>query len=179
MPTACTYPAAALGALPASMLLTLHFSQQKFTEYVLQHVCNIQMFIKILGTSLLISQLMLLMHHVLPFLLVGPSGKESQTPSHIWYLTKHKIQQKYGCISTVQGWCCPVLAMAALLHFMSVSLKPKEPNLNTSVPLHVEHYVGKSNHSLPMSQQIKVFSYPSERELQVGSEDKKLRTLER
>lgn len=74
-----TYPKEVLGALLACMLLTFHFSQQKFTEDVLQHVWKTQIFIKILGRSLLISHLMLLMHQILLFLLVGPSGKECQT----------------------------------------------------------------------------------------------------
>lgn len=146
---ASTYP-------KACMLSTFHFSQQKFTEDVLRHVSNTQIFIKMLGRSLLISHLMLLM--ILPSLLVGPSGKEWQTPPHIWYLTKEKIQQECDCNSTVPGWCCPVPAMTALfpLH-ICVSLKPMEPSLNTSVPLHAEHYVGEkqpfSNH-VPVDQNL-------------------------
>lgn len=116
-----------LGALAASMLLTFDLSQQKLTEDVLHHVCNPKLFIKILISSLLISHLTLLtMHQIQPFLLVGPSKKEWQAPSHTWHLTKCKGQQEYCCISTVA--LSPYHQSSAQLHSFTSHLCHAEAN---------------------------------------------------
>lgn len=118
---------AVLGALPACILLTFHFSQEKFTEDVLQHACNAQMFIKILGRSLPIAHLMLLTHQILPFLLGGPHGKEWQAPSHIWYLTiKYiKYSRNMAAFLLCQGG---VALFPWQLHFFTSCLCLSEAN---------------------------------------------------
>lgn len=155
------------------MLLTLHFSQQKFTEDVLQHVCNTQTFIKILGRSLLISHLMLLIHHILPFLLVGPSGKEWQTPPNTKYsrnMAAFLLCQDGAALS--QQW----------LHFFhfSVSLWSQwSPTWTQVCHCMLSTMWGKSNTLLPCPSRSKSSVSFQKWSCRWGSEDKNLRALRR
>lgn len=150
---------AVLGALPACILSTFHFSQEKFTEDVLQHVCNAQMFIKISGRSLPIAHLMVLTHQILPFLLGGPHGKEWQAPSHVWYLTiKYiKYSRNMAAFLLCQGG---VALFSWQLHFFTSCLCLSEANgaqPEHKCALHAEHYVGEKQpfpYHVPVDQSL-------------------------
>lgn len=108
------------------MLLTFDFSRQKFAEDVLQHVCNPKLFIQ----TLISHRALLARHQTQPFLLVGPSGKGRQAPSHTWRFIRREGQQEYCFIPTVAGWRCPVpappkLCTATLFRFISVPLRSR------------------------------------------------------